>query len=191
MAIPKLHTDHIATDFMRRQNYIYYQSQYESSFRVPGFINHQTERGGAPTWTPHYERDFDIIGTVYSTVANVGFAGMNMVFAMIPGRDEEEFTKMPDKAIGFTKYWLNFTDIYGFNYLRYTRPILQMPNTVRDSIDGTTAINSKTMNDTGFIFLYNSWYIHSLSLTFNSFFICFFSVCLFCFWQNKGITMHQ
>eukprot|EP01084_Bolivina_argentea_P038621 71422_1 len=155
VAIPKLHTDHIATDFMRRQNYIYYQSQYQSSFRVPGFINHQTERGGTPTYDDHFDRDFDIIGTVYSTVANVGYAGMNMVFAMIPARDDEEFNKMPTKAINFTRYWLNFTDIYGFNYLRYTRPILSMPNSKVDAIDGTSAIG---IDDSGFIFLYNSYY---------------------------------
>lgn len=159
--IPNLHTDHNAADYMRRQTWIYYQSQYQSVYRIPGFIHHQTDRNlanGTLVWDPMYMRDFDILGSIFSMIANVGYASQNMVFAMLPARDMEEFEKMPKEQIDFVNYWLNFTNIY-IDYLKYTKPILSMPTSTPISVDGTSSINSFIpYNDTGFIFLYNSYY---------------------------------
>eukprot|EP01084_Bolivina_argentea_P038622 71424_1 len=154
--IPNLHTDNIAADYMRRQTWIYYQSQYQSVYRIPGFIHHQTERNlpnNSLTWQPIYMRDFDILGSIFSMIANIGYASQNMIFAMIPARDEQEFNKMPETQINFVNYWLNFSNIY-INYLKYTKPILSMPTSKPLSVDGTSSINSfQPYNDTGFIFL--------------------------------------
>ena len=44
-------------------------------------------------------RDFDYLGYKYSLLSTIGTAGQNLVFTMIPARDEAEFSMLPQVTV--------------------------------------------------------------------------------------------
>lgn len=163
--VPSLHADHVAADNMRYGNRIYASEMIPPS-RVPGFIFHQTERtddNGTFACTKKevlcYDmnaRDFDLLGYKYSILSTVATAGQNLVFAMIPARDPDEFSKLPEEDIEFVKKWVDWTDA-NVRYLKGTQPILGIEVADPDpwsgvpGVDGTSALD----NDEGYVFLFN------------------------------------
>lgn len=106
-------------------------------------------------------RDFDLLGYKFSLLSSVGTAGCNMVFTMIPARDEEEYDLFPQKDSDFVKRWLKFTDD-NVRYLRNTMPIPTLGSPSLSGVDGTAAM----VEDEGYLFLFNPSYVDmSVQLT--------------------------
>eukprot|EP00054_Salpingoeca_dolichothecata_P030821 m.254091 g.254091 ORF g.254091 m.254091 type:complete len:1086 (-) comp26725_c1_seq16:94-3351(-) len=163
---PSIHTDHVAADYMRSVNY-WYQT-FLPLVRVPGFTFHQTERGMSPLGGP-YLRDFDLLGYKYSLLSNIGTAGLNLVFTMIPARDESEFALFPEQDLHFVQKWLQFADD-NIKFLNRTRQLL-------DGSDGTAAFlyppSCVEANITpltgvvGYLFLFNTGNVSTFTIPFD------------------------
>eukprot|EP00164_Ancoracysta_twista_P016238 GFYU01027154.1.p1 GENE.GFYU01027154.1~~GFYU01027154.1.p1 ORF type:complete len:606 (+),score=229.56 GFYU01027154.1:242-1819(+) len=150
--IQSLHVDHVAAFNMRRINYIYAEDQLIPAARVPGFTGHQTERSNTQGQLPYSDyrlRDFDLLAYRYSFMSNIGTAGLNSVWTMIPARDEEEFKLFPQEELAFMRQWYSWADA-NVDTLKHTAPIRGAPGFA--FVDGTAAIKGNE----GFVFLFNS-----------------------------------
>ena len=155
-------TDVVAANFLRQTNYFYTNKDLIPMERMPGMIGHQTERtadnGTDPCQTiqlgtPCFNwnrRDFDLLGYRFSYISTVGTGGLNLMWAMIPARDEEEFNLFPEEDRLFVRKWRQFA-FDNIDVLRNTATITSLGAPAFGSVDGTHAIK----NCSGFLFLYN------------------------------------
>eukprot|EP01064_Diplonema_japonicum_P007186 TRINITY_DN1488_c0_g1_i1.p1 TRINITY_DN1488_c0_g1~~TRINITY_DN1488_c0_g1_i1.p1 ORF type:complete len:894 (+),score=220.21 TRINITY_DN1488_c0_g1_i1:47-2728(+) len=159
---PSFHTDIVTAGKMRSVNYLYSSSSLLAASMVPGFISHQTERsadnqtvpceGASPCYGVN-QRDFDYLGYKFSLLSTVGTAGANLVWAMMPARDTQEYEFLPQKDKDFIAGWLTFADT-NLMYLKNTDNIATLEPPAISKVDGTHAM----YKGEGYLFLFNQNY---------------------------------
>ena len=139
-----LHTDRLSANEERSVAWNYRNLELCPAEVLPGFAMHQTDRD--PTVLQHDQRsnnhsrarDYDLLGSRYSILSSVGTAGLNNVLNMLPARDEQEFSLLPQEDIEFVKGWMNWTDSH-VSWLRNTRTITGQPS--GGKLDATAMIS--------------------------------------------------
>eukprot|EP01061_Rhynchopus_euleeides_P004836 TRINITY_DN14033_c0_g2_i1.p1 TRINITY_DN14033_c0_g2~~TRINITY_DN14033_c0_g2_i1.p1 ORF type:complete len:930 (+),score=373.12 TRINITY_DN14033_c0_g2_i1:78-2867(+) len=153
------HTDIVVATYVRTVNYRYSIKELIPMERMPGMISHQTERtadngialcAGTNDCYNFNTRDFDLLGYRYSLLSTVGTAGLNLMWSMIPARDESEFNLFPQEERDFISRWRQFA-FDNFEVLKNTAPIASFGAPAFGKIDGTAAMKDCS----GYIFLYN------------------------------------
>ena len=155
------HTDHVSADVQRASTLYYLINDLCPMSLIPAFIGHQTERNynnGSISWSSsHYIRDFDLLGFEYNLLSSVATAGLNMAHTLLPARDIEEYTYLPEYIIKFWKTWLLWTDQH-LEMINNTIPIILTginDDGVR-SYDGWSLVDDAGQN--GFIFIFVAEY---------------------------------
>jgi hypothetical protein len=172
VAIANLHTDKVTADHLRSINWKYAMGQFLPVERVPGFTFHQTERTDDNGTNPCFgserkcyddnTRDADLLGYKYSLMSNLATAPANLVFAMIPARDEDEFRLFPAEDLQFITSWIEWADA-NQAVLSKCSPIATLGAPATGSIDGTACLDNG--KGEGFVFLFNPSMLHlSVSL---------------------------
>ena len=159
--IASLHADHVAADNMRLVNHRYARSQLLPPSRLPGFVFHQAERtddngtsacfGGEKWCYDVNARDFDYMGFKYSLLSSIGTAGLNNVFAFVPGRDAAEWAAVPSEDKAFIKDWLRWTDAHA-TCLQRAMPVANLPPPTVGQTDGFACVSDGVE---AFVFLFN------------------------------------
>ena len=128
-----LHTDRLAANEERSVAWNYRNLELCPAEVLPGFAMHQTDRD--PTVLQHDQRsnnhsrarDYDLLGSRYSILSSIGTAGLNNVINMLPARDEQEFSNLPQEDIDFVHGWMNWTDSH-VEWIRQTKTITEQPS---------------------------------------------------------------
>jgi hypothetical protein len=160
-----LHTDRLAANEERSIAWNYRNVEFCPPEVLPGFAMHQTDRD--PTVLEHDQRsnnhsrarDFDLLGYRYSILSSVGTAGLNNVINMLPARDPQEFSLLPEGDRSFVRDWMSWTDAH-VDWLLNAKAVTGLP--AGGMVDATAMV----LGNQGALFAYNptAW-SQSLSVT--------------------------